>query len=136
MKYEARIFLGVIAALFIAACDQRPGEPSQADKALQELKQLYEEAKEKAPDDPIEWAKEDLRRAGDWEYRVVSLPAENGESLEKQLNSYGSDRWEVFWVRDTGNTITIFMKRPGKSYLMSAPLSDIGKAVSGAGSDE
>ena len=136
MTCAVRIYLGVIAAVFVVACDQGPGEPSQADKALQELKQLYEEAKEKAPDDPIAWAKEDLQRAGDWEYRIVSLSAENSGAVEKQLNDYGRDRWEVFWVREEDRSITIYMKRPGKSYLMSAPLSEIGKAVSGAGGEE
>ena len=136
MTYLVRTVLAVILGAFMAACEQGPGEPSKTDKALKELKRLYEEAKEKAPDDPVEWAKEDLRRGGDWEYRVVSLSAEEAEMVEEKLNDFGRDRWEVFWVRKENGAIIIYMKRPAKSYLRSVPLSEIGKAVSDVGSSE
>ena len=122
MTYVMRTVLAVILGTFMAACEQGPGEPSKTDKALKELKRLYEEAKEKAPDDPVEWAKEDLRRGGDWEYRVVALSAAEAETVEVKLNEYGQDRWEVFWVREEDETVTVYMKRPAKSYLRSVPL--------------
>jgi hypothetical protein len=36
----------------------------------------------------------------------------------------------------TGGNLIVFLKRPTKSYLRSVPLSDLGKALSGAESDE
>ena len=106
---------------FLIACGGEPGQPSQADKAMEQVKQLYEEAKKRAPDDAVEWAKEDIQRWGDWEYRVVVLPEGEAGALEAQLNEYGEERWEVFWVdRDAGN-LRIFLKRPSKSYLRGLP---------------
>ena len=84
----------------------------------------------------MEWAKEDIQRWGDWEYRVVVLPEGEARALEAQLNEYGEERWEVFWVDREGGNLKIFLKRPSKSYLRSIPLSELGKAISGDGSSE
>ena len=134
MTYVFRILLCFTFGIFVG-CEQS-WEPSLTDKTLEELKQLYEKAKEQAPDDPVDWAKEDLQRGGDWEYRVVALSAAEAETVEVKLNEYGQDRWEVFWVREEDETVTVYMKRPAKSYLRSVPLSGLGKAISGSGSDE
>ena len=136
MIYATRTIVLLNALLFVVACERSFDESSPTDQALEELQKFYEEAKANAPNDPIAWAKEDLQRAGDWEYRVVAVSAGQAKTTEDKLNEFGRERWEVFWVREQAGSMTIFMKRPARSYLMSAPLSEIGKAVSGAGSNE
>ena len=120
----------------LLGCSQEPGEPSQMGKVIEELRSLYDKALEQAPDDPVEWAKEDIARYGNWEYRVVMLDDMRVGELEDGLNQLGAERWEVFWMERTGGNLIVFLKRPTKSYLRSVPLSDLGKALSGAESDE
>lgn len=118
---------------FVGGCSpQDHGDPSAATKALQEAKRLYEEAKEAAPEDVVGWARADIERGGDWEYRVAILRDLSPEDLESELNQFGKDRWEVFWVRDGADGLTVFLKRPARSYLRSIPIGEIGNAVSGA----
>ena len=120
----------------LLGCGQETDEPSQTDQVIAELRSLYEKALEQAPDDPVEWAKEDIARYGDWEYRVVVLDDMGVGQLEDGLNELGAERWEVFWMERTGGNLIVFLKRPTKSYLRSMPLSGLGKALSGAESDE
>ncbi len=120
----------------LLGCSQETGEPPQTDKVMEELRSLYDKALEKAPDDPVEWAKEDIARYGDWEYRVVVIDDMGVGELEYGLNELGAERWEVFWMERTGGNLIVFLKRPTKSYLRSVPLSGLGKALSGAESEE
>ncbi len=103
---------------------------------MEELRSLYDKALEEAPDDPVEWVKEDIARYGDWEYRVVVIDDMGVGELEDGLNELGAERWEVFWMERTGGNLIVFVKRPTKSYLRSVPLSGLGKALSGAESEE
>ena len=126
-----------VISFFVTSCGQTLDDaPEQADQALEELKRYYEEARKKAPEDPIEWAKDDLERFGDWEYRVVSIPMGSSKEIEDRLNELGQDRWEVFWVQEITNALQVFLKRPARSYLRSVPFSDLGKAVSGDGATQ
>jgi hypothetical protein len=120
----------------LLGCGQETDDPSQTDKVIAELRSLYENALKQAPDAPVEWAKEDIARYGDWEYRVVGLDDMGVGQLEDGLNQLGAERWEVFWMEHTGGNLIVFLKRPTKSYLRSVPLSGLGKALSGAESEE
>ena len=129
-----KFFQFLVLSLFVTACGQTfEDAPAEADQALEELKKYYEEAKKKAPEDPISWAKEDLQRFGDWEYRVVSIETASNEEVEDQLNELGKDRWAVFWVQDRDDSLQVLLKRPARSYLRSVPFSELGKAISGDG---
>lgn len=125
-----------LTALVIMACEREPGKPSQAKRALEEVKRLYEQAKDKAPEDPVEWAKEDIERYGDWEYRIIKLADSEPSKLEEQLNKVGKERWEVFWIERSEADVRVFLKRPAISYLRSIPLSKLGRALSGGDSSE
>jgi hypothetical protein len=120
----------------LLGCSQETDEPSQADKVIEELRGLYEKALEHAPNDPIEWAKEDIARYGDWEYRVAVLDDMGVDQLEYGLNQLGAERWEVFWMERTGGNLLVFLKRPTRSFLRSVPLSGLSKALSGTESEE
>ena len=124
-----------LLCLSLLGCGQEPGEPAPTDKVVEELRSLYDKALEEAPDDPVEWAKEDIARYGDWEYRVVRLDDMGVGALEDELNKLGAERWEVFWLERSGKNLIAFLKRPTKSYLRSVPLSGLGKALSGAESE-
>ena len=119
------------AVLLASACEREPGAPSQAVQALEKVKRLYKEARDKVPEDPVEWAKEDIQRYGDWEYRIIVLADGEPSTLEERLNKLGEERWEVFWVERSDTDLRLFLKRPVKSYLRAVPLSELGKAISG-----
>lgn len=131
-----RFSIVMVIAVAVLGCDKRPGEGSQAERAMEELRGLYEKALEEAPEDPVEWAKEDIGRYGDWEYRVVVVPDAANDALETRFNELGAERWEVFWVERAEADLRLFLKRPAKSYLRSVPLSGLGKAISGAEPEE
>ena len=105
--------------------------PSRIEQALEDLQGLIEEARERTPDDPVEWAREDLERYGDWEYRVISVANLEPEALETELNALGEERWEVFWVERTDQGLNLMLKRPAVSYLRAVPFSEIGRAIPG-----
>ena len=126
---RSAVLLGVVCML--AACYREPGELPPTEQALEELQRFIEEAREWTPEDPVEWAKEDLERYGDWEYRVVTLAELEAGALEEELNELGQERWEVFWVERTDQGLNLFLKRPSVSYLRAVPFSEIGRAVPG-----
>src|SRR5688572_27578309 len=69
-------------------------------RALEDVQRLYQQAKaagEKVPADLMEWAREDLARAGRWEYKVLELDGDPAD-VESSLNDHGRDRWECLAV--------------------------------------
>lgn len=131
--FRITALLAVLSAF--AACDREPGEPSRVEEALEELQRLAEETRERAPEDAVEWAREDLERYGDWEYRVVTLAELEADALEEELNELGQERWEVFWVEHTDQGLSLLLKRPAVSYLRAVPFSEIGRVIPGGESN-
>jgi len=128
------VLAGVACMSF--ACSRQPGEPSRTEQALAELQRMLEEARERTPEDPVEWAREDLERYGDWEYRIVTLDEPEADALEAELNVLGQDRWEVFWVERTEQGgLSLLLKRPAVSYLRAVPFSEIGRVIPGGESN-
>lgn len=125
--------LGLLSAF--VACEREPGEPSRAEQALEELQRLVEETREGSAEDAMEWAREDLERYGDWEYRVVILAELETNELEEELNALGEERWEVFWVEHTDQGLNLLLKRPAVSYLRAVPFSEIGRVIPGGESN-
>jgi len=98
------------------------------EQALGELSELYERARgagETAPGELARWTAEDLKRIGDWEYRVEALPAGAPEQLADTLNGWGEERWEVFWIERGADGYTVFLKRSARSYLKHVPIGDL-----------
>ena len=127
--------------LILVACEQQaPDEPTMSEQMKKQLNELYERAKgeaETVPDDVMDWAKEDVAKIGDWEYRLVTASAGDILSLEERLNEMGSERWEVFWIEQhSDSTLTLFMKRPARSYLKSLPLSQLRHLIPGTDENE
>ena len=112
-----------------AAQEKKPGQQEQESDVWNDIQGLYERAKEAGeavPTGIYEWIHQDLQRAGDWEYRIVSLPNGDMGQLESALNGLGDERWDCFWVQSESRGRTrFFLKRPKRSYLKAIPLSDL-----------
>jgi hypothetical protein len=138
--------LGILALVLVPAVLADPVEPppepaaEPSDGSLwAPIQALYEAAKrsgESHTGSITEWLKSDYEKIGDWEYRIVRVPSKESGVLESSLNLEGSDRWEVFWVREGAGDFTFFLKRPVRSYLRSIPVSELLKLIPGGGAAE
>lgn len=115
--------------LALTACGSPLDEPSATEKTLNELQKKYDDLTEGELDDPMQWASEDLKKIGDWEYKVLEVGNVAAVELEQTLNEAGSERWEVIWMEKTLEGHVIVMKRSSISYLSKIPLSQIGRLV-------
>lgn len=131
----ARAILGLLlASSLVAACDREPGEVPAAEKALAELSEKYAELRDKYEqldkgEEAVAWAREDLGKIGDWEYKIVVVTDGDDAGLEAQLNELGNERWEVFWMERSGSGLRLMLKRPAISYISKMPFSYFGGAI-------
>ena len=125
----------ILILLLAAGCSREPAPPPEAEesgamsRAIDELRQQYEELSGDTLDDPVKWAAEDIENIGDWDYRVVDIEAGSADDLEATLNELGNDRWEVFWVERTASGYRVMLKKPSISYLSKIPLSQLGRFI-------
>ena len=125
-----------VERLGASANEARERAAAKANEAWAAIQELYEQAKdagETVPDDVVEWTKADIGRIGDWEYRIESLPADR-EQMQTQLNEWGQDRWEAYWVELDASGYTVHLKRPARSYLRMIPVGDVLKVLPSGGS--
>ena len=94
-------------------------------RKLEELKSDNLEKSEKAKN----WIEEDIKRIGDWEYKVVKTKSSNIEEIEENLNELGTDRWECFWVEKREEEIVFYFKKPKISYLQKIPKGELLKMI-------
>ena len=125
-------FLLLLLTAALVGCAMEPDPPASSSDQVSDLKErvreLYRQAREsgqQVPKDALEWAQQDLRHIGDWEYKIVDLPREDPESRQARLNELGSERWEAFWMEPAGNGIRVYLKRRSKSWLEKIPLSEL-----------
>ena len=127
--------MGLLALLLSAAVLPAGAADEAADDSTWErLRRLYEQARAAGDDASgsfYEWAREDVGRIGDWQYRIVDLPATSTTRLERKLGKFGESRWEVFWVESRGDRLRFFMKRPARSYLGSVPAGQLKRLLPG-----
>jgi hypothetical protein len=128
----APLIAGLGVSLVGAGCRPIDGAPDPLPGDLRDrIERLYERARdagEDVPSDALDWARADLERIGDWEYRVIRLAAGSDAELEAELDALGDDRWEVFWleaVEEEG--FRVFLKRSARSYLRMVPLGELGR---------
>lgn len=74
-----------------------------------------------------EWLSNEVSKAGQWEYRVVTITKPN--ELEESLNDLGAERWEVFEVMPVDASYQIVCKRPVKTFLSHVPSGDVIKLL-------
>ena len=118
----------------LAAPDPPPsGDSSSAESILEgwvaTVHRLYAQAKaagEEVPESVFEWVKQDLRSAGDWEYKVLvrsNWTTGSSSRFEAVLNRWGAKRWECFWVQPTEKEIVLYFKRQRYSKILDLPFS-------------
>ena len=131
-KHLAAIALFLCLGAF--GCKGEPQEQSAAQRAIDELQAQYDDLLKDKVDVPVDWAAGDLENIGDWEYRVVSLSFTSPADLERQLNEFGNDRWDVIWLEESPQGFLAVLKKPSISYLSKLPLSELTRILTG-GSD-
>lgn len=136
MDHSRVLFPVLTAVSLLVACGEPDSEVSTTDKALEELQSKYDELTAGKLDDPMQWASDDLKRIGDWDYRVVEVGNLPAAEFESALNEFGAERWELVWMEKTLAGHTIVLKRPSVSYLSKIPLSHIGRLVIGGSEGE
>ena len=102
--------LFLLVPLALAGCASDPDSPPSSSDQVEALKErvreLYRQAREsgqQVPQDALEWARQDVRRIGDWEYKIEELPREDPQARQARLNELGAERWEVFWIEPVGD---------------------------------
>ena len=135
LRLSFALVLGLIASIPLHSAGSN--EETKAS-AWDQVVEMYEKAKaagEQVPKDVYEWAKQDLAKIGNWQYRVVDLTPTDARSVEDRLNELGADQWECIWIQASGNTVRFVFKRPAKSYLKHIPLSQLMKLVPRGGTE-
>jgi hypothetical protein len=82
-----------------------------------------------------EWAKQDVKKIGAWDYKIVTFNQEDTTlGIQQELQKLGSDRWNCFFVETSDSGRVFYFKKPKRSYLKIAgkvssliPLSGDGK---------
>ncbi len=139
MARNRSLTLTLVLGVLLTGCGEKATEPTQTvepsatDRALQQIKDLVDKARESDPGDAVDWATEDIKKIGDFEYKIITIPDLSNATIEERLNELGQERWEVYWMDKSGNELRFFLKRSAKSYLRAIPLSEIGKALTPEG---
>ncbi len=133
----AKLIPGIFLLFALGAPLLAQEEEPEVDKSVwDQVVALYEQAKdagETAAEDVYEWAREDVEKIGDWEYKVEYLSNPNHIALEKKLNELGIERWEAVWIDRQGPNLIVTLKRPSRTWLNKLPLGQLIKAAAGAG---
>ena len=132
-KFFPKLFVisVVLLLLLSSGCSENAAPKSKSNKEnpyWKKAKELYEKAKESGeivPEDMVDWTKEDIKKIGTWEYKIVFFDVESDSGLEEELNTLGKERWECFWIEKRENRLTLFLKRPTRSYLKAIPAGEI-----------
>lgn len=128
----------LVSLMVVSSCDQVDKIKQTTSEKLsnadikKEIEEAYSKVKKtgaSVPDNAIDWAAEDIKKIGDWDYKVVSLVSDTPEKIGVKLNEYGANRWEIFWVENIGDKKILYMKRPSRSYLKHFPLREVLKAI-------
>ena len=102
--------------------------------AYAELLNLYQRALEagekmQIPDDVLKRAREEIKRVGTWEYRVMTLNTPEDPALEQRLNALGQERWECHATQHVNDVVRLVCKRPVRSYLKNIAVTDLLKLI-------
>lgn len=96
------------------------------------VQKLYDTAKangEDVPKDVMEWAKQDIRKIGAWEYKIIELQTSDPRAIETELNTHGRLRWQCYWIEDMKDGKRFYLRKAGRSYLRLIPAGDLLKLI-------
>ena len=106
-----------------AVAEPLTSPPPTGPTYTEHITQLYEKAKaagEHVPEDMLEWAKSDMKKIGSFEYKILTFTIESEETILKELNALGGDRWEVYWVEAAPTGKKFYLKKATRSYIQMA----------------
>ena len=140
MKQSAaiKLLLSSVCLSLIFACgnenkktvESNEQDVSKLESAMAELQNKYEDLRKTKPSAAFDWASEDLKNIGDWEYKIIELSGLSSSELEDEFNALGEERWQIFWIKEKSNeNMQVMLKRPTISYLSKLPLSSLGKIM-------
>lgn len=133
LKFSRRAAI-ISAALLLGGCGKVDDIRRSASEKIEgadlqkEIEEVYERVKStgaQVPDNAVAWAAEDIKKIGDWDYKVIDIEETLPVEIEKRLDEYGRERWEVFWVEEKTGRKRLYMKRPARSYLKHFPLREV-----------
>lgn len=99
-----------------------------ARQTAESLQSLYEQAHsagETTAGSVSDWVMDDVAKMGSWQYLVRVIKTKDAETLAKDLNALGSDRWECFHVLPTENGNVYYFKKRRRSYLQHIPAREL-----------
>lgn len=133
------LLAAAILLLPLSILAQTPStEPESQDQpglwdGVKGLQEKFRPSGEQAPPGVAERLREDAKRIGTWEYRVVSLSSTQNIELEKELNELGLERWEAFLVQPVDDGLRVFLKRSASTYLQAVPMAEYLRLIPKAG---
>ena len=92
------------------------------------IRDLYTNAKETGETTATntkDWLLEDVSKIGDWEYKTLTMPTDDPAAMELELNRFGQERWDCFWVDQEPTGARFYFKRPRRSYLRHLPAKEL-----------
>jgi hypothetical protein len=134
-----KLLIPLVLLLFLFPFDKSCAEEGDQETSYWEkIKKKFEEVKsddKEIRDQAREWIEEDIKKIGDWEYKVLEIKYDGGDELEKHLTRLGNDRWECFWIEKKNKDFLIFFKRPKISYLQKIPKGELFKMLNSSQGD-
>lgn len=134
------ILLPALAACALFGCGEfQFGTPESRERSAikDKVHGMYDKARQQAQqagtriaDNPADWVREDLKKIGIWEYRIVVIQPDDNANVELRLNDLGQDRWECYWMEKHDDKVTCYLKRSGRSLLRAIPASELVRMLS------
>jgi hypothetical protein len=123
--------LAILAVLTLA-----PGVFAQSTNAPTNLTQIRKEDSSNRPSlkemvsktyeslgttatNAMDWVKKDWDKTGAWDYKLVTVTGPDA-ALESKLNEMGKEGWECFWVRESKDGMTLFLKKAERGVISEA----------------
>jgi len=98
-------------------------------KLVRDLYKRAKESGESVPADINDWVKQDIRKIGAWDYKIVTVETNDPDVLTETLNALGRERWECYWLEDTEKGKRCYLKKSARSYLRLIPAGDLFKLI-------
>jgi len=132
INYLLFLFIFIVFCFAFSQSTSAVDEKGEEENSPRDLKDDYESIKksgEQWSQNVKEWVKKDIKKAGTWEYKIVTTKLNDLQMLEMELNKLGQNRWECFWVERQEDKIIMFFKRSQISYIRSIPAKEMLKLV-------
>ena len=131
-NYLLFLFIFIVFCFVFPQSSAAVDEKGEEENSQRNLKDDYERMKKSGKQwsqNATEWIKKDIKKAGTWEYKIVTTKLDDLQMLEMELNRLGQKRWEFFWVEREEDKIIMFFKKTRTSYIRSIPAKEMLKLV-------